>query len=92
MSDSGESVVLAAMRGHPSQPGVQEQGCGALCAACATDGPMHAKVVHAGAIAAAIGALTRHPKELGVQRRACAILAILSAFDEAVAVSALAFA
>ena len=72
-------AVVAAMRAHPQEEGVQENGCCALADMCCGDDAAAAvarrqRAAAAGAIEEVVAALRAHPQEEGVQENGCLVL------------------
>ena len=72
------SLILGAMRCHPSSAYVQEMASAALCVICSADGVLQDETIKGGLIQVGIGAMDTHPNSVEVQNRMCCLLYALS--------------
>ena len=70
--------VLAEMRSHKSDAGVQEKGCNALVNLAAGNADNKVKISAAGGIADVLAAMRAHRSHAGVQQHGCHALANLA--------------
>jgi hypothetical protein len=85
-------AVVAAMRAHPQEEGVQKDGCSALADMCCGNDAAAAartqRAAAAGAIEEVVAAMRAHPQEEKVQENGCLVLAYVCYGDDAAAAAA----
>ena len=74
----GIETVLSAMRAHPLDAAVQEDGCDALARFAVCDEACHKAVVSAGSVALLVAAMQEHAAAPEVQESAVSALASIS--------------